>query len=115
MTALFKVYVCTVLLTMVSVSPVSADTSWETLRRFGLTGVWAYFCERPASQINYFETYAGGPNGLARREVDRGIDVPVAGFDDFHFNSDADIRGGERRSAIGHAESLPVVAILYDI
>jgi len=28
----------------------------------------------------------------------------------FHFNSDADIRGGERHSAIRHAE-YPVVAI----
>jgi len=51
--------------------------AWITLQRFGLTGVWAYFCERHATRINYFETYAGGPDGLARREVDRGIDIPI--------------------------------------
>jgi len=78
MFTLFKVFVCTALVTMVSISCVSADTSWETLRRFGLTGVWAYFCDRAASRVNYFETYAGGPNGLTRREVDRGIDIPPA-------------------------------------
>ena len=55
-----------------------AETAWVTLQRFGLTGVWAYFCERPATRINYFETYAGGPDGLARREVDRGIEIPTA-------------------------------------
>ncbi len=78
MIALCKACACTVVMAMVSISPVSADTSWETLRRFGLTGVWAYFCDRASSRINYFETYAGGPNGLARRKVDRGIDVPTA-------------------------------------
>jgi hypothetical protein len=51
---------------------------WEAQKRFGLTGVWAYFCDRPAARTNYFETYASGPNGLARREVDRGIEIPTA-------------------------------------
>ena len=39
----------------------------------------------------------------------------VGDFDDFHFNSDADIRGGERRFAIRHGRILPVVAISHDI
>jgi hypothetical protein len=78
MVTLFKVFVCTALMTVASTSVVLADTSWETLRSFGLTGVWAYFCDRPASRINYFETYAVGPMGFARREVDRGVNIPTA-------------------------------------
>jgi hypothetical protein len=63
---------------IVATNCASAETAWAALQRFGLTGVWAYFCERPATRLNYFETYAGGPDGLARREVDRGIDIPIA-------------------------------------
>ena len=75
---LFKVSIAVVLAFIATVNRASAETAWATLQRFGLTGVWAYFCEHPATRINYFETYAGRPDGLARREVDRGIEIPTA-------------------------------------
>ena len=58
--------------------PALADTSWSIVRDFGLAGTWAYFCNRPASRVNYFETYADGPNGTVRRDVNRGIELPKA-------------------------------------
>lgn len=67
-----------VIIFLLSASSASAETTWENLQRFGLTGVWAYFCDRPATRINYFETYAGAPNGFGRREVDRGLEIPTA-------------------------------------
>jgi hypothetical protein len=76
--AFFKVLGSLALVSIVTIGSASAETSWDTLRRFGLTGVWAYFCDNKATQTNYFETYAGMPNGLARREVDRGIEIPTA-------------------------------------
>jgi hypothetical protein len=78
MSAALKLAARAVLVYMVSISSASAETTWDILQRFGLTGVWAYFCDLPATRANYFETYAGGPNGLARREVDRGIEIPTA-------------------------------------
>ncbi len=74
----FKVFIAVAIVFIVTTNSASAETAWVALQRFGLTGVWAYFCERPATRINYFETYAGGPDGLARREVDRGIEIPIA-------------------------------------
>ena len=67
-----------ILIFTLSTTSASAETTWETLQRFGLTGAWAYFCDRPATRINYFETYAGSQNGFARREVDRGLEIPTA-------------------------------------
>jgi hypothetical protein len=78
MIALVKSFIRVAAVFAVSTSSASAETSWEALKRFGLTSVWAYFCDRPAARTNYFETYASGPNGLARREVDRGIEIPTA-------------------------------------
>jgi hypothetical protein len=78
MIALLKASVRATLVCMVTMNSASAETNWDTLRRFGLTGVWGYHCDNPATRTNYFETYADGPNGLARREVDRGIEIPTA-------------------------------------
>jgi hypothetical protein len=75
---LFRMSTLVVVAYIFATNCASAETAWVALQRFGLTGVWAYFCDRPATRINYFETYAGGPDGLARREVDRGIEIPVA-------------------------------------
>jgi hypothetical protein len=78
MIALLKSFIRVAVVFVVLTGPASAETTWEALKRFGLTGVWAYFCDRPATRTNYFETHASGPNGLARREVDRGIEIPTA-------------------------------------
>jgi hypothetical protein len=77
-TALLKISIGVIVAFIVTTDFASAETAWLALQRFGLTGLWAYFCDRPATRINYFETYAGGPDGLARREVDRGIEIPTA-------------------------------------
>jgi hypothetical protein len=59
-------------------SAAPAESSWDILRHFGLNGVFAYFCDRPASRANYFETYASGTDQRATRAVDRGIEIPIA-------------------------------------
>ena len=59
-------------------STASAETPWEVLERFGLTGTWAASCDRASTRQNFFETFSRGPNGAARRDVDRGAEVPIA-------------------------------------
>jgi hypothetical protein len=76
--ALFKMSILVMVGFIVTATSAVAETPWVALQRFGLTGVWAYFCERPATLSNYFESYAGRPDGLATREVDRGIGIPIA-------------------------------------
>jgi hypothetical protein len=69
--------VAAVLLSVASIRPVAAETTWEVLQRFGLTGTWAVSCNARSTRTNFFETYFKDSNGLARREVDWGAETPV--------------------------------------
>src|SRR5262249_22198661 len=56
----------------------SAETTWQVLQRFGLTGAWSGACNAPSTRSNFFEIYRRDENGLARRDVDRGAQIPIA-------------------------------------
>jgi hypothetical protein len=58
-------------------SPCAAETAWDVLERFGLTGVWSASCNRPATQTNFREIFSKDSNGNARRGVDFGTGFPV--------------------------------------
>jgi hypothetical protein len=67
------------LMLFLSTYPASAaETSWDVLQRFGLVGVWAASCQHPSTQTSFFEIFSKDSSGLARREVDRGAQIPIA-------------------------------------
>jgi hypothetical protein len=59
-------------------SGLAAEPAWDVLQRFGLTGVWAASCQHPSTRSNFFEMFSKDASGLARREVDRGANIPIA-------------------------------------
>jgi hypothetical protein len=67
----------TLVLLLSTCSPCAAETAWDVLERFGLTGVWSASCNRPATQTNFREIYSKDSNGIARRGVDFGTGFPV--------------------------------------
>jgi hypothetical protein len=54
-----------------------AQSAWDVLQRFGVTGTWAYPCSKPPSTTNWWTTYFENAAGVARRRADRGPDVPA--------------------------------------
>jgi hypothetical protein len=58
--------------------PAPAEGPAEVLKRFGLAGTWAADCKSPATRLNFYENFFADPQGLARRDVDRGTEIPIA-------------------------------------
>lgn len=56
----------------------AADTAWDALERFGLTGVWSTTCDQPPTAKNFREIYSKDKDGQARRELDFGAGFPIA-------------------------------------
>ena len=69
----------TVLMFFLSTSSAfAAETTWDVLQRFGLAGVWAASCKHPSTRTNFRTIFSKDASGLARRQVDRGAEIPVA-------------------------------------
>jgi hypothetical protein len=75
-----------------------AESDWLILKRFGLTGTWAYYCDRPATRTNYFEIYVEGEDGIVRREVNRGVPIAVSVVDKVQLISASVIKMRVRNS-----------------
>ncbi|WP_420964227.1 hypothetical protein [Bradyrhizobium sp. B120] len=60
----------------------AAESAWDVLKRFGLTGVWADDCRQPASVDHFRTIYSEDAEGLARRELDFGMRSIYATFVD---------------------------------
>jgi hypothetical protein len=55
----------------------AAESTWDVLERFGLTGVWSTSCDRPATPKSFRTIFAKGADGLAVREIDYGAGFPI--------------------------------------
>jgi hypothetical protein len=55
----------------------SAETTWDTLQRFGWTGSWAASCKDPPNLRNVWVVLTRDPDGTAKRKLDRGADAPA--------------------------------------
>jgi hypothetical protein len=53
-----------------------AETPWDTLVNFGLTGTWARSCSVAPSPSFFWQTFFRDVNGRARVKLDRGPDLP---------------------------------------
>jgi len=51
-----------------------AQTTWDAMQSFGLTGTWSPSCKTAASPSNYWMTYYLDASGVVRRRVDLGPD-----------------------------------------
>jgi hypothetical protein len=49
-----------------------ADTTWDAMQRFGLTGTWALSCKQAAGPSNFWMTYYRDAGGVVRRTLERG-------------------------------------------
>ena len=54
-------------------SAFAADTAWDVLKSFGLTGVWSAACTAPTTGTNFRYIYSRDANGGAVRELDFGV------------------------------------------
>jgi len=59
-------------------SAFAADTAWDALKSFGLTGVWSAACTAPTTGTNYRYIYSRDANGGAVRELDFGVNRSYA-------------------------------------
>lgn len=69
-----RVTVLTALLALLS-GTASAQTTWNAMQSFGLTGTWSASCKDPASPANSWMTYYQD-GGVVRRTLDRGPGQP---------------------------------------
>jgi hypothetical protein len=53
-----------------------AQTTWEAMQKFGLTGTWSTSCKDAASASNFRMTYYQDASGVVRRTGDRGPSAP---------------------------------------
>jgi hypothetical protein len=53
-----------------------AETPWDVLTRFGLTGTWARNCGVAPDASVFWQTFSRDKNGRVQVRVDRGHDVP---------------------------------------
>jgi hypothetical protein len=51
-----------------------AQTAWDAMRSFGLTGTWSLNCKEPAGPANFWMTYYQDAGGVVRRTLERGPD-----------------------------------------
>jgi hypothetical protein len=58
-------------------SAFAAETAWDVLERFGLTGVWSTSCNQPATPKTFRTIFAKGTDGIAIREIDHGAGFPI--------------------------------------
>src|SRR5208282_2270449 len=70
-----RVTVVTVLLALLP-GAAFAQTTWDAMQRFGLTGTWSPSCKTAASTSNYWMTYYLDSSGVVRRRVDLGPSRP---------------------------------------
>ena len=54
-------------------SAFAADTAWDVLKSFGLTGVWSAACTAPTTSTNFRYIYSRDASGGAVRELDFGV------------------------------------------
>jgi hypothetical protein len=55
----------------------AAESTWDVLERFGLMGVWAISCDRPATAKSFHTIFSKGDGGIALREIDYGAGYPI--------------------------------------
>ena len=67
----FRVAVLTAFFALLS-GAAFAQTAWDAMQSFGLTGTWSLNCKAAASGSNYWMTYYRDAGGVARRSLDRG-------------------------------------------
>jgi len=60
----------------------AAETAWDVLERFGLTGVWAANCGQPATVTRFHTMFSKDADRLARRKLDFGAKSIYATFVD---------------------------------
>jgi hypothetical protein len=77
MTTLMTVARCAAIACALSAAPAQAATDAQIARQFGLIGVWATDCSRPASIQDTYETISVAADG----SVDAVIDMEVTGVD----------------------------------
>ena len=53
-----------------------AQTTWDAMQSFGLTGTWSLNCKQAAGPSNFWMTYYQDAGGVVRRSLDRGPDAP---------------------------------------
>jgi len=54
-------------------SAFAAESTWDVLERFGLTGIWSVACAAPTTVTNFRYIYSKDFNGRAVRELDFGV------------------------------------------
>jgi hypothetical protein len=54
-------------------SAFAAESTWDVLERFGLTGIWSVACAAPTTVTNFRYIYSKDSNGRALRELDFGV------------------------------------------
>jgi hypothetical protein len=63
-------------------SALAAESTWDVLERFGLTGTWSSICGQAATVSRFHTIFSKDADGLARREVDFGVKSIYATFVD---------------------------------
>jgi hypothetical protein len=71
-----RISVLLLLAVSLSPAPAFAETTWDTLQRFGWTGSWAGSCKDPPSIKNVWVILSRDPDGAVKRKLDRGDDGP---------------------------------------
>jgi hypothetical protein len=55
----------------------AAETAWDVIKHFGLSGVWSINCSQRAASKSFHTIFSKGPDGLAVREIDYGAGFPI--------------------------------------
>ena len=63
-------------LALLLTAPAVAETTWDTLQRFGWTGTWAASCKDAPSAKNVWTVLSLDSDGVVKRKLDRGPDGP---------------------------------------
>ena len=78
-----RAVVATALMLLLSTSSaLAAESTWDVLERFGLTGTWSATCGEPATASLFHVIFSKDADGLARREIDFGAKSIYATFVD---------------------------------
>jgi hypothetical protein len=82
-TSMTRAVVATALMLLLSTSSaLAAESPWDVLERFGLTGTWSATCGEPATVSRFHTIFSKDADGLARREIDFGVKSIYATFVD---------------------------------
>ena len=78
-----RAVVATALMLLLSTSSaLAAESTWDVLERFGLSGTWSATCGEPATVSRFHTIFSKDADGLARREIDFGVKSIYATFVD---------------------------------